>query len=176
MMANLGRDTIGEMYEKKKDKFKKNHPDEVMIQESIEAMENPQISFSSRFIISEDSYSNMIKNVIVLGFFIVYSIYLPLHVGFNTEIEPLAPIFLTFDILFIFDRFSDLFVEFINKNGIPEPVLWKVMLHNLSFAIFLEIILTAIPILIMPDKGNIDAIMYFMIKFPRIMMLFESTN
>ena len=31
MMSNLGQETIGKMYEEKKNKFMKNHPDEVLI-------------------------------------------------------------------------------------------------------------------------------------------------
>ena len=51
-----------------------------------------------------------------------------------------------FDIIFILDRFSDLFVVFINKQGIPEPSLYKVIMNNISFEIFLEILLTVAPV------------------------------
>ena len=118
----------------------------------------------------------MIKNVIVLSLFIIYSIYLPLLVGVNIRFDPYDLHLLFFDLVFIFDRFTDLFVEYVNKNGIPEPLIFKVIMQNLSYSIFLELILTIIPIIIMDEKNEINTILYLIIKFPRIMMMFESTN
>ena len=96
--------------------------------------------------------------------------------GVNIRFDPYDIFLLFFDLVFIFDRFTDLFVEYVNKNGIPEPLLFKVIMQNLSYSIFLELILTIIPIIIMDEKNEINTILYLIIKFPRIMMMFESTN
>ena len=89
----------------------------------------------------------MIKNDIALCLFIIYSIYLPMVIA---EAEFLSDEhyrnLVLFDIIFILDRFSDLFVVFINKQGIPEPSLYKVIMNNISFEIFLEILLTVAPV------------------------------
>ena len=129
------------MYEvKKQNEINLWHPEEV---ENINNME------SNRFIIPQNSYLNMIKNDIVLGLFILYSIYLPLIVGFSDTLRSQDfPYLLAFDIIFILDRFSNLFKVYINANGIPESKLLKVLMHNLSSSIFLEITITIIPLLI----------------------------
>ena len=129
------------MYEvKKQNEINLWHPEEV---EDINNME------SNRFIIPQNSYLNMIKNDIVLGLFILYSIYLPLIVGFSDTLRSQDfPYLLAFDIIFILDRFSNLFKVYINANGIPESKLLKVLMHNLSSSIFLEITITIIPLLI----------------------------
>ena len=74
-----------------------------------------------RFIISKGSLLNMIKNDVVFIFFVIYSIYLPLVVSFDIKLqnESYNTLFV-FDLIFIFDRFSDLFVGFVNKKGVID--------------------------------------------------------
>ena len=119
----------------------------------------------------------MIKNDVTLGLFICYSIYLPLLVGFYGKLrkQDLSSL-LTFDMIFILDRFSQLFVVHVNKDGVPEPNLCKVLMRNLSFSIFLEIFITIFPILVIGEEGLFDdSLSYFFIKFPRIIRMFESS-
>ena len=58
----------------------------------------------------------MIKNDIALLLFILYSIYLPMVIAEATVLsdEHYRNLVL-FDVIFVLDRFSDLFVCFINK-------------------------------------------------------------
>lgn len=147
MMSNLSVNEIGKLYYEKQWKFKQTHPDDFEFQEQIENLDKQPITFWSKLIISEDSYWNMIKNIIVLGIFICYSIFLPLYVAYYKKIEPDAAQFLMFDIIFIFDRFSDMFVEYINKKGLPEKMLLRVLMHNFNSWFIIEILLTSIPFL-----------------------------
>jgi hypothetical protein len=55
---------------------------------------------------------------------------------------------LVFDIMFMADRFADLFVGYYNPNGLLEHRLYAVMLANISFKFFLEIFISFAPILL----------------------------
>ena len=130
-----------------------------------------------RFIIAEDSFLNMIKNDIVFLFFVVYSIYLPLVISFDTVLQDdNYSTLLMFDCIFIFDRFSDLFQGFINKKGVLEPSLIKTILNNISFIFFFEIFITVIPSYFREENGELDSFTYFLIKTPRIKTMLDSSQ
>jgi len=92
------------MYKKKIEKYLLKNPEERMIEE-VSMQPKP-----NRFIISDRSFLNMLKNDIVFIFFVIYSIILPLDVSFDTIIQDSNySILIMFDCIFIFDRFTDLF-------------------------------------------------------------------
>ena len=169
-MAHIGEERVMEMIEAKKDKYRQKHPNAIVKELDIKITPN-------RFLISRNSYLNMIKNDITLSLFLIYSIYLPLIVGFYQDLPTRDYSFLlAFDIIFILDRFTQLLVVFINKNGIPEPNLAKTMIHNLSSSIFLEILITLFPLLLINKNKSIDSLVYFLIKLPRVIRMFESSQ
>lgn len=139
-MRYLGHETVGSMYEDKKKRYLMKNPEEVLIEENL-VPPTP-----NRFIISQNSYMNMIKNDIAFALFICYSIYLPVVICFSTEISThhQKNLYL-FDLIFVLDRFSDLFVGFVNKKGVIENSVLKTIMNNLSFEIFLEILITLAP-------------------------------
>ena len=130
-----------------------------------------------RFIISKGSFLNMIKNDVVFIFFVIYSIYLPLVVSFDIKLqnESYNTLFV-FDLIFIFDRFSDLFVGFVNKKGVFETSLANTIMNNLSYEIFFEIFITFLPNYFYDGKKGLDSLTYFLIKTPRIKTMIDSSQ
>ena len=151
-------------------KYIAKHPEELMIEEVLVA------PTPHRFIISKGSFLNMVKNDIVFIFFVIYSIYLPLVVSFDIKLQDdnYQTLFL-FDMIFVFDRFSDLFVGFVNNKGTLEPNLCKTIVNNLSFEPFFEIFISFFPLYFKDEKLGLDSLTYFLIKTPRIKTMIDSS-
>ena len=114
----------------------------------------------------------MIKNDFTFIMFVIYVLILPMRVSFSTIIKDEdVQTLLFFDILFIFDRMADLFVSYINENGIPEPILTRVIQNNLSSVFYIELWVTFFPFML--DLKTINSIIYFIIKLPRYTRIFE---
>ena len=76
-----------------------------------------------------------------------------------------------FDIAFVIDRFLDLFVGFINKEGEYEPYLILVFFKNFSSDFYTEVLYAFGPLLF--DLNELNSIYYFLFKIPRYNRLFE---
>jgi len=51
-----------------------------------------------------------------------------------------------FDLMFVIDRFLDLFVGYYQPNGLLEHRLYAVILANISVKLFIELFITFAPI------------------------------
>ena len=75
---------------------------------------------------------------------------------------------LIFDMVFIINRFLDLFIGFVNKDGNNETKVWNVIYKNFSSDFYMELVYSFGPLFF----GEIDSTIYFIFKFPRYNMLF----
>lgn len=78
-----------------------------------------------------------------------------------------------FDVVFMIDRFLDLFVSFYKPNGLMEHRLHAVVLNNLSFKLFLEIFISLAPLFIYTSRGEIKCYWFGLFKVARYARLFE---
>ena len=76
--------------------------------------------------------------------------------------------------MFMLARILDLFVGFKNKEGEYETRLSMVIMKNLSWVFFLEIIYTFGPFFW--DLDHMDSMIMFMFKFPRFGYLFNLSH
>ena len=81
-------------------------------------------------------------------------------------------VLLVFDILFMIDRFADLFVGYYNPNGLLEHKLYAVILANISLKFFLEIFISFAPIA-MRSYYDSKSKVYSLYKIVRYIRLFE---
>jgi len=72
----------------------------------------------------------------------------------------------------VIDRVLDLFVSFYNPNGLIEHRLHAVILNNISYNLFLEVLISLVP-LFMHIKSPIHSFYYALIKLVRYGRLFE---
>lgn len=79
---------------------------------------------------------------------------------------------MVFDILFMVDRFADLFVGYYNPNGLLEHRLYAVILANISLKFFLEIFISFAPIA-MKEYYDSKSKVYAIYKIVRYLRLFE---
>ena len=77
-----------------------------------------------------------------------------------------------FDIIFMCDRFLDLFVGYFNPNGIMEHRLYAVIYANISPKLLVEICIGFGP-MIFSDMAVIKSYWYACYKIPRYARLFE---
>lgn len=114
----------------------------------------------------------MIKNDVVLMFFVLYAIMLPLIVSNGKTLRTKDSSFLIFfDFIFIFDRLCNLCVGYINKEGKAEPRIWIVVYQNLNFSLLIEILVTVIPIYI--GLQEIYSLYFFIFKIFRYVRMME---
>lgn len=127
---------------------------------------------ASKLIIPPNNYWNMVCNNIIVAIFLIYMCLLPLFVSYNSIMknEDLFSLFI-FDVIFIFDRFLDLFVGYYQEDGQLEKSLARVINSNMSMKIFFEIFMTFGPLMI--ARRNIESIVYVFFKLPRWLRLFE---
>ena len=127
----------------------------------------------SKFIIDPKNYWKMQWGNFLQAMTILYVFVLPLIVSFDRLLTPgHISMLLTFDTIFMIDRFADLFVGFINKEGEYEPKLIIVLFNNFSSSFYFEIIWAFGPYMFF-NVGKLDSISYFLFKFPRYNRLFE---
>lgn len=81
-------------------------------------------------------------------------------------------VLILFEIIFMFDRFMDLFVGYFNPNGIMEHRLYAVIFANISPKLFLEFLIGFGPILV-ADMTASKSYWYALYKIPRYSRLFE---
>ena len=127
-------------------------------------------------IIKPHNWYNVVKNDVVLILFIIYSVLLPYICCQSLHVPTIDIDFLMiFDYIFVIDRFSDLLVGYINEENKLEPSITKVIFKNLSLALFIEIGITLIPFMFGEHfhGGEWNAFLFFMIKSPRFLRLFE---
>ena len=110
MIANSGGEIIKERYE-----FRENHNPVKTNKPSLNDDKSPP----SRFIIKTNSYWNMIKNDITFCLFILYMFVMPIltSASRNLSLEAYQDLGY-FDVIFLADRIGDLFVSYINSNGV----------------------------------------------------------
>jgi hypothetical protein len=77
-----------------------------------------------------------------------------------------------FDVIFMIDRFMDLFVGYFNPNGIMEHRLYAVIFANISPKLFLEFLIGFGPIMV-TDMTVTKSMWYALFKIPRYSRLFE---
>ena len=78
---------------------------------------------------------------------------------------------LFFDVVFMMSPLINLFVGFYDKDGVFEPKVLAVVIHNWSSDFYYEIIYTFGPFLF--DLDQLNSAIYFLFKFPRYNRLFE---
>ena len=79
---------------------------------------------------------------------------------------------LIFDIIFVIDRFLDLFEGYYNPNGFLEHRVIEVIKTNINFKFFLEIFVSFAPIIFRRSLGNSSSI-YIIFKSVRYLRKFE---
>ena len=73
---------------------------------------------ASKLIIPPKNYWNMVANNIIVLIFIIYMVLFPLYVSFDKQLSDDNFFRLVmFDMVFIFDRFLDLFVGYYKEDG-----------------------------------------------------------
>ena len=77
-----------------------------------------------------------------------------------------------FDIIFMMDRFLDLFVGYYNPNGIMEHRLYAVFFANISHDLFIEMFIGFGPI-VWWDMTVFKSYWYALFKIPRYSRLLE---
>ena len=103
---------------------------------------------------------------------IIYVFILPLFVSFDRILgKSNLQLLLMFDIIFMSDRFADLFVGFINKEEEFEPKLIIVLFNNFSSSFYLELVWAFGPFFF--NLNELNSINYFLFKIPRYNRLFE---
>lgn len=102
----------------------------------------------SRFIISPDNFWNMIRNLIVQFIAIFYIFVAPAIIVSNDIIpEHYKNFLLIFDVVLMMDRVQDLFLGFYN-DGFEEKRLFKVIIANVDYKFFLELVVSFGPLVI----------------------------
>ena len=125
----------------------------------------------SRFIISPKNYWNMQWNNLTQIVFVIYILITPIYVAQDTNVNPdHVGLLLMFDIIFMLDRFLDLFVGFYGSNG-EEKRLSVVISQNISFKFWIEIIVSFGPLFF--GVAQMDSLTYATFKIPRYLRLFE---
>jgi hypothetical protein len=170
MMRYVGIEEIGKMYQEVQ-QMRKAQGTEIYYGQQPKITDVDETE-PSKLIIKPNSVCNMIKNDVVLVFFILYAIMLPQMVSYGVALRPTDVSFLIFfDVIFIVDRILNLFVGYINKDGKAEPRIWMVVYHNLSSALIIEILVTVIPIYI--GMRQINSLYFFIFKIFRYVRMME---
>ena len=105
--------------------------------------------------------------------FIFWIFLTPILVSQDTNLELLGlNSLLAFDIIFMIDRFMDLFVGYYTPNGFLEHRILKVIQNNISTKFFFEIFIGFGPMFFF-DVSNINTLFYALFKIPRYSRLFE---
>jgi hypothetical protein len=82
--------------------------------------------------------------------FVLYIIIFPAICVQNVVMaEENIKLLLLFDVLFMIDRFLDLFQGYYNPNGFLEHRVLEVVRTNINYRFFLEIFITIAPIVLM---------------------------
>ena len=127
----------------------------------------------SKFIISPGNYWNLVWNNLTQIIFVIWIITTPIMVSQRTILSPNDwQILLVFDIVFMLDRFLDLFVGYYNPNGKLEHKLYAVVMTNMSFKFWLEIFIGFGPIAF-SNFMELKSYYYSCFKIPRYSRLFE---
>jgi hypothetical protein len=79
---------------------------------------------------------------------------------------------LIFDVIFMIDRFLDLFEGYYNPNGFLEHRVIEVIKTNINFKFFLEIFVSLAPIFLRNVLGN-SSYIYIGFKLVRYLRKFE---
>lgn len=170
MMRYVGIEEIGKMYQELQ-QMRKAQGTEIYYGQQPKITDDDDTE-PSKLIIKPNSVCNMIKNDVVLVFFILYAIMLPQMVSYGVALRPTDVSFLIFfDFIFIFDRILNLFVGYINKDGKAEPRICMVLYHNLSSSLIIEILVTVIPIYI--GMYEINSLYFFIFKIFRYVRMME---
>ena len=127
----------------------------------------------NKFIINPNNYWKLQWDNGMNLLFIIWIFLAPLFLsqGYLLSDEKFKQLLL-FDIIFIIDRFLDLFGGFYQPNGVQEHRLYAVIINNLSYQIFLEIFISIAPY-IFQEKHSIVSFVYALYKIPRYSRLFE---
>lgn len=94
----------------------------------------------SRFIINPKNYWNLQWNNFNQIIFVLWIIITPIMVSRSIILSnDSLRVLIYFDLIFMFDRFMDLFVGYFNPNGIMEHKLYAVIYANITPKLFIEI-------------------------------------
>ncbi len=127
----------------------------------------------SRFIIDPSNYwlfqwSNLVMVVFVVWIFLTFY-----HVSmYKTMREEQVVMLDRFDVVFVLDRWIDLFVGFYNPNGYLKPKIVSVVQQNFSFKMVLELFIGFGQHLV-PWSLGLNPVFYTSIKILRYGRLFE---
>jgi hypothetical protein len=169
MIKNLEPEIIQDLYHHKKVRDHENRP--------YSSLENEETEYRYQWmIIRPQNWYNVVKNDVVLSLFIIYSILLPYVCCQSLKVPTVdIDLLMIFDYIFLTDRFTDILVGYINEENKLEPSITKVIFKNLSFAVFIELGITVIPLMFHDVfiSGEWNALLFFAIKAPRFLRLFE---
>ena len=116
MMYQLGEDRITQLINARKDREKILQKKERKINSIFVSL--LESGLASKLIIPPKNYWNMVVNNIIVVIFIIYMVLFPLYVSFDRELTDDNFFRLVmFDMVFIFDRFLDLFVGYYKEDG-----------------------------------------------------------
>lgn len=105
--------------------------------------------------------------------FVIYIFLAPILIVENKTLSANSMrVLLVFDVLFMIDRFADLFVGYYCPNGLLEHRLYAVILANISFKFFLEIFISFGPIAL-SSYYDYKSSVYAIMKVVRYLRLFE---
>ena len=158
MMSRLGE---GAIYDLDKARYREDQT------KQLQEIQQLQIS---RFIIEPNNFNKMQWDFFIALVFILWLFIAPIYISrhMNVHDDDRRQLFL-FDIVFIADRFIDLFVGFFKPNGDQENKLYVVILNNISSKLFIEIAISCIPLLL----NDIPGYQYALIKIFRYGRMYE---
>ena len=111
----------------------------------------------------------------MLGLLILYVFLLPLNVSYSRKLNNQnLKYLLLFDIIFVINRFLDLFIGFIDKHGKYEKNVLNVIYKNFGSGFYMELIYAFGPLC--AELEELDSSIYFIFKIPRFKMLFEISH
>jgi hypothetical protein len=113
---------------------------------------------------------NNFSQIIFVVWIIITPIMLSKEVRLSNES---LRVLIYFDIIFMLDRFMDLFVGYFNPNGRMEHRLYAVIFANISPKLFIEVFIGFGPIMIFDDITILKSYWYALFKIPRYSRLFE---
>ena len=161
VMSRIGEERYLELLKKKKNNL--------LIKKETEKVDD---EWMSKMIISPNNYWNMQWNNFTQVIFVLYIFLTPMFVSESiTMSSTKMSILMLFDIIFMIDRFLDLFAGFYDPNGDIETNVSKVISQNLSAKFFIEAIVSFGPLYF--EQENLNTIIYTMFKIPRYTRLFE---